>query len=108
MPLATSRAAARLVAAGLALTALGGCSFSSNNVSCDLDSCTATLTGDGAEAEILGQKLSFGGTEDGRAALTVAGIEVSCTEGESVAAGPLRLECTSVDENSVELTASRG
>ena len=108
MPLASPRVAARLIAGGLALAALGGCSFSSNNVSCDLNSCTATLTGEGAEAEILGQTLSFGGTEDGRAALTVAGVEVSCTEGESVAAGPLQLECTSVDEDSVELTASRG
>jgi spore coat protein U-like protein len=107
MPLAsTPRAAVRLLAGGLALAALGACSFSSENVSCSGTSCTVTLTGDGAEAEILGTTLSFGGTENGQASLTVAGVSVSCTEGESVAADPLRLECTSVDEDSVELTAS--
>ena len=102
----TSRRAAGLLAGGVALAALTGCTFTSNNVSCSGSSCTVTLSGEGAEAEILGTTLSLGSVEDGRASLSVAGASVSCAEGESVTAGTLELECTSVTEESVELTAS--
>ena len=104
----TARLAAGLLAGVLALVSLAGCSFTSNNVSCSTSSCSVTLTGDGAEAEILGTTLSFDGTQDGRASLSVGGASVSCAEGESVTAGPLQLTCTSVTDNSVELTASLG
>src|SRR3712207_1582954 len=102
----TSRAAAGLLAGGLALVALTGCSFSSDNVSCSGSSCSVTLSGNGAEAEILGTTLSFDGVQDGRASLSVAGASVSCEEGENVTAGPLQLQCTSVTDDEVELTAS--
>ena len=101
-----SRRTAGLLAGALALAALTGCSFSSQNVSCASSSCTVTLSGDGAEAEILGTTLSLGNVENGRASLSVAGASVSCAEGESVSAGSLQLECTSVTDESVELTAS--
>src|SRR5215213_6340946 len=102
----TARLAAGLLAGGLTLVPLAGCSLTSHNVSCSGGSCSVTLTGEGAEAEILGTTLSFDGVQDGRASLSVAGNSVSCGEGESVAAGSLELECTSVSEDSVELTAS--
>lgn len=102
----TSRSTAGLLAAGLALVPLTGCSVSSNNVSCTTSSCSVTLSGEGAEADILGTKLTFGGVQDGRASLGVAGASVSCAEGETVTAGPLSLECTSVTEDAVELTAA--
>jgi hypothetical protein len=86
--------------------ALAGCSLSSDNVSCSGTTCTATLSGDGATAEILGQKLQFAGTKDGRATLGVGDASVSCAEGESVSAGPLSLTCTSVTDGAVKLTAS--
>jgi hypothetical protein len=101
-----SRRAAGLLAGGVALAALTGCTFTSKNVSCSGSSCTVTLSGDGAEAEILGTTLSLGSVEDGRASLSVAGASVSCAEGESVTAGPLELQCTSVTDSAVELTAS--
>jgi hypothetical protein len=99
------RLAAGLLAGGLALA---GCSFTSHNVSCSGSSCSVTLTGDGAEADILGTTLSFGGIQDGRASLSVGGASVSCAEGESVTAGPLQLTCSTVTDDSVELTASLG
>ncbi len=102
----TSRRTAGLLAGGVALAALTGCSFTSDNVSCSGSSCSVTLSGDGAEAEILGTTLSLGSVQDGRASLSVAGASVSCTEGESVTAGSLQLQCTSVTEDAVELTAS--
>ena len=102
----TARLATGLLAGGLALAPLAGCSLNSNNVSCSTSSCTATLSGDGAEAEILGTTVTFGGVQDGKASLGVAGASVSCAEGESVAAGPLQLECTSVTEDAVEISAS--
>jgi hypothetical protein len=104
----TARLAAGLLAGGLVLAPLAGCSLSSNNVSCSTSSCTATLSGDGAEAEILGTTVTFGGVQDGKASLGVGGASVSCAEGESLAAGPLQLECTSVTEDAVEITASLG
>jgi hypothetical protein len=101
-----ARLATALLAGGLLLAPLGGCTFTSNNVSCSGNSCSVTLSGDGAEAEILGTTLTFGGVQDGRAELSVGGTGVSCAEGESVSAGPLSLQCTTVTDDSVELTAS--
>lgn len=106
----TSRArlAGGLLAGALGLTALAGCSFGSENVKCSPSSCTVTLEGTDAKVDVLGTELTFSGTQDGRASLGVAGANVSCAEGESVAAGPLDLECTSVTDDRVELTASLG
>ena len=101
------RIAATLLTGALMLP-LSACSFTSNGVSCSASRCTVTLTGDGAEADILGTTLTFGGVQDGRASLGVGDVSVSCAEGESVAAGPLQLECTSVTDDSVELSASLG
>jgi hypothetical protein len=102
------RLAAGLLTGGLLLAPLAGCSFSSNNVTCSGGTCTVTLSGDGAEAEILGTTLTFGGIQDGKASLSVGGASVSCGEGETVSAGPLQLECSSVTDDSVELSASLG
>jgi spore coat protein U-like protein len=107
MPSTRSRIAAPLLAAALLLP-LSACSFSANGVSCSTSSCTVTLSGDGAEADILGTTLSFGGVQDGRASLKVGDASVTCGEGETVTAGPLQLECSSVTGDSVELTASLG
>jgi hypothetical protein len=106
LPPRTHRLPAGLLAGGLLLAPLTACTFTSHNVSCSGSSCSVTLSGDGAEAEILGTTLSLGGVADGRATLGVAGAEVSCAEGESVSAGPLQLQCTSITDDSVELSAS--
>jgi hypothetical protein len=103
-----TRSAAGLLAAGLAVVPLTACSFTSDNVSCSGSSCTATLDGDGAKAEILGTTLEFSGVQDGRATLGVGDASVSCAEGEKVSAGPLAVTCTSVTEDAVEVTASLG
>ncbi len=102
------RGSAGVFAGALALSALAGCSLSSDNVSCSGKSCTATLSSDSASAEILGTKLTFSGVQDGRATLGVGDASVSCAEGESIAAGPLSVTCTSVTDDAVELTASLG
>ena len=97
------------IAAGMlaGALALAGCSLSSDNVSCSGTTCTATLSGDGATADILGTKITFGGvSQDGRATLGVGDATVSCAEGESVSAGPLSATCTKVGEGTVEITAS--
>ena len=104
--IAAARLAPRLLAAALALTPLAGCSFGSDNVSCTTSSCTATLSGQGATAEVLGQTVTFGGTDDGRATISVAGASVSCGEGETVAAGPFSVQCTGVSTDAVEITAT--
>jgi hypothetical protein len=103
-----ARIPAAVFAGAVALLPLAGCTLTSNNVSCSTSSCTATLSGDGAEAEILGTTVKFAGTQDGRATLGVGDASVSCAEGESVGAGPLSVTCTKVGDDSVELTASLG
>jgi len=102
----TVRLAGGIAAGVLLLLPATGCSFTSNNVSCSSNECTVTLSGNGAEAEILGQSLAFAGTENGRATLRVGDTSVSCGQGENVAAGPLTLACGTVTDDSVELTAS--
>lgn len=105
LPTPISRITALLIAGGLSLAGTA-CSFTSNNVRCSTSSCTVTLSGNGAEADILGTTLGLAGVQDGRASLSVGGASVSCAQGESVAAGPLTIACTKVTGNSVELTAS--
>ena len=97
-----------VLAAGMGLLSLTGCSFgSSNQYSCDTNSCTVTLSGDGAEVDLpIGPTISLGSVENGRASISVGGASVSCAEGESVAAGGLSLECTTVTDGEVKLTAS--
>ncbi|SDC16130.1 hypothetical protein SAMN05660690_0753 [Geodermatophilus telluris] len=102
----TTRLTAGLLAGGIALVPLAGCSFTSQNFSCSASSCTVTLDGQGSEVEILGTTVALGGVQDGRATISVGGASVSCGQGESVTAGPLALECTSVSGDSVELRAT--
>lgn len=100
---------AGIVAAGaLAVAPLAACQVNSNGVTCSGKTCSVTLSGDGAKAKVLGSTVAFAGTEDGRATVTVAGHDVSCSQGQSVAAGPLHLECTKVTDDSVEFSATLG
>ncbi len=111
MPSTTTRAvrlAAGALAGGVALLPLSACSFTSNSFSCSGTSCTVSLSGEGSEVEVLGTTVTLGGIQDGRASLGVGGASVSCVEGETVNAGALSLECSSVSGDAVELTASLG
>jgi hypothetical protein len=101
-----TRLSAGLLAGAIALVPLAGCSFTSNNFSCSGSSCTVTLDGAGSEVEILGTTVTLGAVENGRASITVGGASVTCGQGETVAAGPLQLECSSVTDGAVELRAS--
>jgi hypothetical protein len=103
-----ARLAAGVLAGGLTLLPLTACSFSSDTLSCSGSECSVTLSGSDAEVEILGTSLSFGGVQDGRASLSVGNASVSCAQGETVSAGPLTLTCTTVETDSVEVTASLG
>ena len=102
------RTARLTTAAALLVLPLTACSFGSNGVNCTTSGCTATLDSQTAEVELLGTSLAFGGVQDGRATLSVGNASVSCAQGESVTAGPLSLTCTTVTEDSVEVTASLG
>ena len=102
-----ARLAGAALAGGLGLLSLAGCSFSSDDFSCDTNSCSVTLNGSGAEVDLpIGPTIRLGSVEDGRASISVGGASVSCTEGENVSAGGLSLECTSVSDDEVELTAT--
>jgi hypothetical protein len=64
------------------------------------------LAGDGSHVDVLGATISFHGVQGGRAALRVGGQDVSCTQGQSVSSGSLRLACTAVTGSSVEFIVS--
>ena len=103
-----ARTAALLLAGALTLIPLAACQVNSDSVSCSGNSCSVTLTGDGAKAKVLGSTVAFAGTDNGKATVSVAGHDVSCTEGQTVDAGPLHLACTKVTADSVELSATLG
>ena len=102
------RLAVAVLASGMALVPLAGCSFSSDNVSCSGATCTMTLSGDGAKADVLGSTVSLGTIKNGTATLGVGSTSVSCTEGQTVTAGPLKLSCSGITSDAVTLTASLG
>lgn len=85
-----------------------GATTAETGVECSGSSCVVTLSGDGTEVDVLGTTVQLGQVEDGRATVGIAGQEVSCSQGESVNAGPLTLECTTVTPESVVMTASLG
>lgn len=86
----------------------GGAMSTESGVECSGSSCVVTLSGDGTEVDVLGTTVTLGQVQDGRATVGIAGQEVSCSEGESVSAGPLSLECTTVTPENVIMTATLG
>ncbi len=78
------------------------------DVDCTGNSCSVTLSGDGAEADILGTTVVLGGVENGQATFRIGNEDLTCGQGESVSAGPLTLECTTVMEDTVTMTARLG
>ena len=94
--------AAAALLAGLPLAA---CSTNSSGTSCSGTTCSVTLNGTGAGVDVLGQHVSLTGTKDGRASIGVGDRSVSCTEGQTLSAGPLRLTCSQITGDSVTLTA---
>jgi len=104
----TVRCAGGLLAAWLTLGSLGACSPGSDNVSCSGTSCSVTLSGDGASADVLGNTVTLSGISNGKATLGAGDASVSCTQGQSVDAGPLHLTCSTITDTAVTLTASLG
>jgi hypothetical protein len=102
----TAASSAASLTSGASGETSGG-SGAGNSVDCSLTSCSITLSGDG-QVEVLGTTVSLARVENGRATLGVAGKEISCAQGEDVAAGPLTLSCTTVTDDGVTLTASLG
>jgi hypothetical protein len=78
------------------------------DVDCEGTSCSVTLTGDGAEADILGTSVVLGGVDNGQATFRIGDEEITCGQGDEVSAGPLTLECSSVEDGQVTMTASLG
>jgi hypothetical protein len=76
-------------------------------VSCSISSCSLRLT-PGTTVDVLGNRVSLGGVQDGRASLGVGDRSVSCTQGQSVSAGPLTLTCSTVTAGQVVLSAGLG
>ncbi len=89
-------------------TDTAGGSETSSAVDCSGRECSVTLTGDGAEADVLGTSIVLGTVQDGRATFRIGDRDVSCGQGESVSAGPLTLACSTITDDEVTLTASLG
>lgn len=76
-------------------------------VNCSGNSCSVTVSGH-AQVEVLGTTIRLGAVQDGQATFGIGDRQVSCRQGDSVSAGPLRLQCTTVTPDSVTFTASLG
>ena len=70
--------------------------------------CSVTLAGTGSRVHVLGTTISFGAVDGRQATLRVGDRTVTCTPGEEVAAGALRLTCTTVADGAVTFTATQG
>ncbi len=88
--------------------ATGTDSGTSADVNCAGTSCSVTLSGEGAQAQVLGTPIVLGAVENGQATFRVGDQELGCTQGETASAGPLSVECTTVSEDAVTMTASLG
>jgi hypothetical protein len=77
-------------------------------VSCSETTCSVTLAGNGSRVQVFDTTISLVRVANGQATLRVGDQEISCTQGQSVSAGSLMLECTTVTHDTVTFTASRG
>jgi hypothetical protein len=75
-------------------------------VSCSGTSCSITLTNQDATVNVLGTTVTLGNVHDGQATVGIAGHDATCTEGQSLSAGPLKLVCSTITGDSVTLSAS--
>jgi hypothetical protein len=91
--------------AGATATTDGG--SDNAGVKCSGNSCSLTLSGE-HQAHVLGTTIKLADVQNGRATLAVGTTEVSCGQGQTISAGPLKLECSTITADSVSLTASLG
>jgi hypothetical protein len=101
---ASSASSAAAGAASAASSAVGGRAA----VDCSGRTCSLTLNGTDASASVLGTTVALKSTSGGSATIQVGDRQVSCTPGQSVGAGPLRLQCSKIGDGTVTLTASLG
>jgi len=75
--------------------------------SCSGASCFVALTGADSKVDVLGTNIVLRGVRDGTAELRVGGHDVSCTQVQrTISTSWLRLDCTAVTGNGVQLTVS--
>jgi hypothetical protein len=77
-------------------------------VSCSGTTCSVTLAGNGSRVQVFDTTISLVRVDNGQATLRAGDQEISCTQGQSISAGSLMLECTTVTHDTVTFTASRG
>ena len=96
--------------AGVSASASAAASASGDvgSVQCSGNSCSVTLDSGHTQASILGTTVTLGGVQNGKASLGVAGHDVSCSQGDSVSAGPLSVTCSKVTPDAVTITAKLG
>jgi hypothetical protein len=78
------------------------------SVSCSGVTCSATLTADGARVTVFGRTVTLAGLENGSASIGVGDRRISCRQGDTVSAGPLKLTCATVTDQEVTVTARLG
>ena len=99
---------ASLGASASADTGTAAASGSAGAVTCSGASCSVTLNSDGTTVTVLGTKLELADVTDGTATIGVGSKQVSCSQGDTVDAGPLKLTCSTVTEQKVTVTAHLG
>lgn len=100
--------AASSAASSAANSAVDSAPPSGSPVSCSGTSCSVTFTGDVSSVDVLGTQVTFGGVQNGQATIGIGGRQLTCRQGESISAAPLRLTCTTVQPDRVTLTGGLG
>lgn len=90
-------------ALALATAALTGCT--STSYSCSNNQCTVTLSGAGAETELLDDTLtvSLVGASDGQAEFAIDGTSATCAQGDEQEVAGYQVVCTEVGDDKVVL-----
>lgn len=105
-----TKARALLAIAATALTAasLTACNATSSSSSCARGTCTVTLSGKGAETEIIDDTVTVTlvGASNGVAMYEVAGRSSTCAEGDEQQVAGFDVVCTEVGDNKLTLEIS--
>lgn len=93
---------------GCAVVASAGCTVTSTSSNCSGLTCEVTLSGEGASTELGAAEtpIKLVAIEDGQATIELGDAQGSCSAGETIELAESSVECTNVDDDSVQLTVT--
>jgi hypothetical protein len=102
--------AAVTLAAGLAVSALAGCSGEGSTSSCSTSQCTITFQRnvENAKISILGIEVQVVSATNDTVTLKVAGQEVNIDKGQGLSVGDFQVQVQEITDSEIIVQVSRG